>query len=62
MSQLFPCWNSASRAKRCVCVCVRDLPKYKTGPKSLINYHPGVYKVTPRSCHQFEQDFYTYDT
>uniref|UniRef100_A0A665SYM4 Nodal modulator 1-like n=1 Tax=Echeneis naucrates TaxID=173247 RepID=A0A665SYM4_ECHNA len=23
---------------------------------------PGVYKVTPRSCHQFEQDFYTYDT
>uniref|UniRef100_A0A3P9MQJ9 Nodal modulator n=1 Tax=Oryzias latipes TaxID=8090 RepID=A0A3P9MQJ9_ORYLA len=23
---------------------------------------PGVYKVTPRSCHQFEQDFYMYDT
>ncbi|CAL8358775.1 unnamed protein product [Boreogadus saida] len=23
---------------------------------------PGVYKVTPRSCHQFEQDYYTYDT
>ncbi|XP_019744926.1 nodal modulator 1 [Hippocampus comes] len=23
---------------------------------------PGVYKVTPRSCHQFEQDFYIYDT
>lgn len=23
---------------------------------------PGVYKVTPRSCHQFEQEFYTYDT
>uniref|UniRef100_A0A8C5HGI7 Nodal modulator 1-like n=1 Tax=Gouania willdenowi TaxID=441366 RepID=A0A8C5HGI7_GOUWI len=23
---------------------------------------PGIYKVTPRSCHQFEQDFYTYDT
>lgn len=23
---------------------------------------PGVYKVTPRSCHQFEQDFYTYST
>ncbi|KAM6972753.1 BOS complex subunit NOMO1 [Aplochiton taeniatus] len=23
---------------------------------------PGVYKVTPRSCHQFEQDHYTYDT
>lgn len=22
----------------------------------------GVYKVTPRSCHQFEQDYYTYDT
>lgn len=22
----------------------------------------GVYKVTPRSCHQFEQEFYTYDT
>ncbi|XP_055221687.1 BOS complex subunit NOMO1 isoform X2 [Gorilla gorilla gorilla] len=23
---------------------------------------PGVYKVTPRSCHRFEQAFYTYDT
>ncbi|KAM8842505.1 BOS complex subunit NOMO1 [Synchiropus picturatus] len=23
---------------------------------------PGFYKVTPRSCHQFEQDFYIYDT
>uniref|UniRef100_A0A8C1DMW2 Nodal modulator n=1 Tax=Cyprinus carpio carpio TaxID=630221 RepID=A0A8C1DMW2_CYPCA len=23
---------------------------------------PGVYKVTPRSCHQFEQDYYTYNT
>ncbi|XP_032896163.1 nodal modulator 1-like [Amblyraja radiata] len=23
---------------------------------------PGVYKVTPRSCHQFEQEFYIYDT
>ncbi|KAF4080021.1 hypothetical protein AMELA_G00165660 [Ameiurus melas] len=23
---------------------------------------PGVYKVTPRSCHQFEQDYYTYST
>uniref|UniRef100_A0A8C8C9B5 Nodal modulator n=1 Tax=Oncorhynchus tshawytscha TaxID=74940 RepID=A0A8C8C9B5_ONCTS len=23
---------------------------------------PGLYKVTPRSCHQFEQDYYTYDT
>ncbi|XP_064415226.1 BOS complex subunit NOMO3 isoform X2 [Latimeria chalumnae] len=23
---------------------------------------PGVYKVTPRSCHQFEQEYYTYDT
>ncbi|KAG7268727.1 hypothetical protein CRUP_012871 [Coryphaenoides rupestris] len=23
---------------------------------------PGMYKVTPRSCHQFEQDYYTYDT
>ncbi|XP_043945088.1 nodal modulator 1-like isoform X1 [Protopterus annectens] len=23
---------------------------------------PGVYKVTPRSCHQFEQKYYTYDT
>ncbi|CAN9509958.1 unnamed protein product [Ophioblennius macclurei] len=23
---------------------------------------PGIYKVTPRSCHQFEQDYYTYDT
>lgn len=23
---------------------------------------PGVYKVTPRSCHRFEQPFYTYDT
>uniref|UniRef100_A0A8C4XBY7 NODAL modulator 1 n=1 Tax=Erpetoichthys calabaricus TaxID=27687 RepID=A0A8C4XBY7_ERPCA len=23
---------------------------------------PGTYKVTPRSCHQFEQDFYIYDT
>lgn len=22
----------------------------------------GVYKVTPRSCHRFEQAFYTYDT
>lgn len=22
----------------------------------------GVYKVTPRSCHQFEQDYYTYST
>ncbi|KTG00751.1 hypothetical protein cypCar_00030562 [Cyprinus carpio] len=23
---------------------------------------PGLYKVTPRSCHQFEQDYYTYNT
>uniref|UniRef100_A0A8C5QXB5 Nodal modulator 1 n=1 Tax=Leptobrachium leishanense TaxID=445787 RepID=A0A8C5QXB5_9ANUR len=23
---------------------------------------PGVYKVTPRSCHRFEHAFYTYDT
>nr|XP_033819638.1 nodal modulator 1-like [Geotrypetes seraphini] len=23
---------------------------------------PGVYIVTPRSCHQFEHDYYTYDT
>uniref|UniRef100_A0AAY4ATN9 Nodal modulator 1 n=1 Tax=Denticeps clupeoides TaxID=299321 RepID=A0AAY4ATN9_9TELE len=23
---------------------------------------PGLYKVIPRSCHQFEQDYYTYDT
>uniref|UniRef100_A0A8U7PAH0 Uncharacterized protein n=1 Tax=Corvus moneduloides TaxID=1196302 RepID=A0A8U7PAH0_CORMO len=23
---------------------------------------PGVYEVTPRSCHQFEHDYYTYDT
>ncbi|TRZ04195.1 hypothetical protein DNTS_011991 [Danionella cerebrum] len=23
---------------------------------------PGVYKVTPRSCHQFEQDYYIYNT
>ena len=23
---------------------------------------PGVYKVTPRSCHRFEQAFCTYDT
>ncbi|XP_007891916.2 nodal modulator 1 [Callorhinchus milii] len=23
---------------------------------------PGVYKVTPRSCHQFEREFYIYDT
>ncbi|PKU44847.1 nodal modulator 1 [Limosa lapponica baueri] len=23
---------------------------------------PGVYEVTPRSCHQFEHEYYTYDT
>ncbi|XP_069503150.1 BOS complex subunit NOMO1-like [Ambystoma mexicanum] len=23
---------------------------------------PGVYKVTPRSCHRFEHEYYTYDT
>ena len=23
---------------------------------------PGVYQLTPESCHQFEQDFYRYDT
>ena len=23
---------------------------------------PGIYKLSPQSCHQFEQSLYTYDT
>ncbi|KAF3843974.1 hypothetical protein F7725_016022 [Dissostichus mawsoni] len=36
----------------------RSSSKMAANPKTLAC----VYKVTPRSCHQFEQDFYTYDT
>lgn len=43
-------------------LCLSEHLTYAPCPRQFFWFlFVGVYKVTPRSCHRFEQAFYTYD-